>query len=301
MTRVIKRREKMARRSRINTDVKPVRKIDIVNASKDELIEYLCQTINYEVEKGDDADCDLIRECSDWLDELTADLMVFTPEELEAKLEALKSGKDVPIFHPHKPPQTTSVPKIKRKVFVRVGILVAAIMLLSVLSLSVMAKHAGYDSTWEYISVNVGKLFGLNSGELIREDGITVIKPNGSITYKNIDDFLNAESLNIMYPYILPNDIKISEVRYINKQDNKYTLRFVFTNNSYEFAVSNYYLADITKMGEMTSIEINGITFYITQKEDGKYFSLCQNNGYEYTIQSPNYDDLLIIINNTRG
>ena len=180
----------MARHSRTNTDIKPIREIDIENASKDELIEYLCQTIQSEVEKGENADCDLIRECSDWLDELTADLMVFTPEELEAKLEALKSGKDVPISHQHKPHQTTYTPKIKRKVFARVGILVATIMLLSVLSLSVMAKYAGYDSTWEYISVNVGKLFGLNSGELIREDGITVIKPNGSITYKNIDDFL---------------------------------------------------------------------------------------------------------------
>ena len=72
----------MARHSQINTDGEFRCKIDIVNASKDELIEYLCQTIHYEVEKGEDADCDLIRECSDWLDELTADEFVFTSEKL---------------------------------------------------------------------------------------------------------------------------------------------------------------------------------------------------------------------------
>lgn len=291
----------MVRHSQINTDIKPVREIDIENASKDELIEYLCQTIHYEVEKGEDADCDLIRECSDWLDELTADLIVFTPEELEAKLEALKNGKDVPISNPHKPHQTTSAPRIKRKIFARVGILVAVIMLLSILSLSVMAKHAGYDSTWEYISVNVEKMFGLTPGEKINEEHITVIKNEKVVKYNNMNELLAAESLKILYPHVLPNEIKVTELRYINKEDNKYTLRFALSSDLYAFVVSNYYSTDITQCSEMDSLNVNGLNFYVTQKEDGVYFALFQNAGYEYTIKSPNYDDLLIIINNIRG
>lgn len=103
----------MAQRSQINAKEKLGREIDLVNASKDELIEHLCKIIEYEVEKGEDADYDLVRECSDWLDELTADEIVFTPEELDARLEALKSGKDVPISNPHKPHPTTAAPRIK--------------------------------------------------------------------------------------------------------------------------------------------------------------------------------------------
>lgn len=64
---------------------------NIENATSDELIEYLSQTIHREVMKGDNADCDFIRECSDWLDELTEDIIAFTPEEMSARLEAIKA------------------------------------------------------------------------------------------------------------------------------------------------------------------------------------------------------------------
>lgn len=67
--------------------------VNIENASKDELIEYLSETIHREVMKGDNADCDLIRECSDWLDELTEDIIPLTPEEQSARLEAIKAIK----------------------------------------------------------------------------------------------------------------------------------------------------------------------------------------------------------------
>lgn len=83
----------MAQNTQTNIDKQQKRTIDIENASKDELIEYLCETIHREVEKGDSADCDLIRECSDWLDELTEDIISFTPEEILVQLEAIKTRK----------------------------------------------------------------------------------------------------------------------------------------------------------------------------------------------------------------
>ncbi len=291
----------MAPHSRINTDVKPVREIDIENASKDELIEYLCQTIHYEVEKGEDADCDLIRECSDWLDELTADEIVFAPEELDAKLEALKSGKDVPISNQHKPRQTTSVPRIKRKVFVRVGIFVATIMLLSVLSLSVMAKHAGYDSTWEYISTNVDKLFNLNHGDEINKDGITVIKNAETVNYDNMDEVLKKESLDILYPHTLPKDIRITKIRIIQETNDKYTLYFELTNNQYQFNVSNYYTLTPAEYCDFECVIVNNLDYYIKKINDELYYAILLYNGNEYTIQSPNYDDLMTILNSTKG
>lgn len=291
----------MARHSRMNTDVKPARKLDIENASKDELIEYLCQTIHYEVEKGEDADCDLIRECSDWLDELTADLIVFTPEELEAKLEALKSGKDVPISNQHKPHPTTSAPRIKSKVFARVGILVATIMLLSLLSLSVMAKHAGYDSAWEYISENVAKLFCLNHGDEINEDGITIIKHAETIKYNNMEDLLKGESLNILYPHVMPNGVKISSVHLIQETSEKYMLFFTFSSNQYVFNITNYSTLNSADYNGFDCVTINNMNFYIKKINDELYYASLIWDGIEYTIQSPNYDDLITIISNTKG
>lgn len=291
----------MARHSRMNTDMKQVREIDIENASKDELIEYLCQTIQSEVEKGEDADCDLIRECSDWLDELTADLMVFTPEELEAKLEALKTGKDVLISHQHKPHPTASTPRIRRKVFARVGILVAAIMLLSVLSLSVMAKHAGYDSTWDFIYTTVEKWCGLNPGEEFSDDQITVVKSTGTTTYKNMDEFLNGESISIIYPHIMPDDIKITEIRFVEKADNIFMLYFTFSHGTNTFNVANYYASDSESLRSYESVTINDFTYYTKRINDELYYAVLQYNGFEYIIQSSNYGDLLTIINNMKG
>lgn len=289
----------MAQRSQINAKEKLGREIDLVNASKDELIEHLCKIIEYEVEKGEDADYDLVRECSDWLDELTADEIVFTPEELEAKLEALKSGKDIDTTHTHQPHQIISKPKIKRKVFARVAILVASLMLLSVLSLSVLAKHAGYGSAWEYTYVNLGKLLGLNLGDEFNDDGITVIKNTGSATYKNLDEFLSSESIDIIYPHTMPENIRIIGIRVVERTDNEYMMYFTFSDDRFEFNVANYYL--LTPEDTYERVTINNLNFYIQEINDDLYYAMLQHNGFEYTIQAPSYDDILIIINNMKG
>ena len=291
----------MARHSQKNTDGEFGCKIDIVNASKDELIEYLCNTIQYEVEKGEDADYDLVRECSDWLDELTADEFVFTPEELAARLEALKTGKDVPIFHPHKPHQTTSVPKIKRKVFARVAILVASLVLLSFLSLSVMAIHAGYNSTWEYISTNIKIMLGMDKGEEIRDGGISIFRNSGQKQYATIEDLLVAEELNVMYPTVIPNNQKITEIRYITETEYNYSLYYVFSEKSFSMQVFNYYISDLDMMENVEAITINDIIYYISSKEDKSFHAICQYNGFEYAIYSDKYEDLLTLINNMKG
>lgn len=289
----------MAQHSQINTDSKLGRKIDIVNASKDELIEYLCQTIHYEVEKGDAADCDLIRECSDWLGELTADEIVFTPEELAARLEAIKNGKDIHPSRTHK--SHSNQPFIKRKVFARVSILVAALMLLSIISLSVMANHAGYDSVWIYISTNVKTILGMEQGETVTEDGITIIRNSEPKRYNTIDELLVAEGLNVMYPSVSPNNQKITEIRYVDETEENFVLYFVFSDDSYTFNVYNYYVINLETLDGHERISINGIDYYIASIDGTSYHAICQYNGFEYAIDSPNYDDLLNIINSMKG
>lgn len=289
----------MARHSRTNTDIKPIREIDIENASKDELIEYLCQTIHYEVEKGEDADCDLIRECSDWLGELTADKIVFTPEELEARLEAIKSSKDSRHAHTHKP--YLHHPIAKRKVFARVTILVASFVLLSFLSLSVMAMHSGYDSVWTYISTNVKTILEMDKGEAVTEGGITIIRNSEPKRYNTIDELLISEGLNVMYPFVIPNNQTITEIRYIDETEEKYILYFGFSDNSYTLQVLNYYITNLGTINGYECVSVNGIDYHITSIDGISYHAICQYNGFEYAIDSPNYDDLINIINNMKG
>lgn len=289
----------MAQHSRINTDIKPVREIDIENASKEELIEYLCQTIHYEVEKGEDADCDLIRECSDWLGELTADKIVFTPEELDAKLEAIKTGKYTNTAKPHKPSHIHHV--TKRKVFARVTILVASLVLLSFLSLSALAMHAGYSCTWEYISTHFMTILGMDSGEIITGDGITIIKHSEQKSYNTIEELLAAEGLDVMYPSVVPNNQKITGIHYMAETGDSYVLYFVFSDNAYALQIFNYYSTNTKALYNHEYLSVNNIDYYITSINGTSYHAICQYKGFEYAIDSPNYDDLLKIINNMKG
>lgn len=263
-------------------------------ASKEELIDYLVKTIQKEVSKGDDADCDLVRECSDWLEELTEDEVTFTPEELEHKLEKLKVGSES-----EKPVKIRK--KATRKTFVRVALIAAVIFAISLASLSTVAMNKGYGSTWEFISVNVKKIFDLNHGEEINGDGITVIKNTGTVRYDNMDELIKYEQLNILYPHMMPDNIQITQLRYINIEEDKHTLCLLFSDSSYSFDISNYYSTDITSIYGFEKGFVNDMEYYISKKENDQYFAVIQYNGYEYSIRSINYNNLLIIINSMKG
>lgn len=289
----------MARHSRANTENQLKRSFDITSASKDELIEYLCQTIQSEVEKGEGADCDLIRECSDWLDELTADEIIFTPEELALRLEAIKSGKFINEVPSKKMRSNGSISK--PRIWSRVTILVASMILLSLLSLTVMAIHAGYDSVWVYISSNFKTILGMDCGEEISNDRITIIKNSQPKHYNSIEELLSTEGFDICYPSQIPNNQSITEIRYVEEPNNKYTLYFVFSDNSYVFQIVNYYITNLSMLEDVNTVTVNDMNYYISTKDNNSFHAICQHNGFEYSLDSNNYDDLLILIYSMKG
>lgn len=289
----------MARHSRANTENQLKRSFDITSASKDELIEYLCQTIQSEVEKGEEADCDLIRECSDWLDELTADEIIFTPEELALRLEAIKSGKFINEVPSKKMRSNGSISK--PRIWSRVTILVASMILLSLLSVTAMAINAGYDSVWVYISSNFKTILGMDLGEEISNDGITIIKNSQPKYYDSIEELLATEGFDIYYPSLIPNNQSITEIRYVDESRDNYALYFVFSDGSYLFHVVNYYITNLSILDNVETVTVNDMVYYISSKPNNSYHAICQHNGFEYSLDSNNYEDLLFLIYNMKG
>lgn len=265
-----------------------------ITASKEELIDYFVKKINSEVEKGDDADCDLIRECSDWLDELTEDEIVFTPEELERNLKRIKvkAVSDKP-FNRSK--------KISRKTFVRVALIAAVIFTISILSLSAVASNKGYNSTWKYVSENIVKLFRLNDGDEISENRITIIKYSGKTTYNDIEELIEEESLNIYYPSDLPRKSKILEIRQVLIDNEQYMLIFSFSDNALQMRITNYCSVDFSKMDDSELAKINDIDYCIKAINNDTYHAICQIEGFEYYFQYSNYDELIQIISSMKG
>ena len=279
----------MARHSRANTENQLKRNFDIASASKVELIEYLCQTIQSEVEKGEGADCDLIRECSDWLDELTADEITFTPEGLALRLEVIKSGKIINEVPRKKMRSNGSISK--PRIWSRVTILVASMILLSLLSVTAMAINAGCDSVWAYISSNFKTILGMDLGEEISNDGITIIKNSQPKYYDSIEELLATEGFDIYYPSLIPNNQSITEIRYVDESRDNYALYFVFSDGSYLFHVVNYYITNLSILDNVETVTVNDMVYYISSKPNNSYHAICQHN----------YEDLLFLIYNMKG
>ena len=284
----------MAQRSQMNAKEKLDREIDLTNASKDELIEHLCKIIEYEVEKGEDADYDLVRECSDWLDELTEDEVTFTPEELERKLAQLKAGSE------SKTP-VKICKKAKLKTFVRVALIAAVIFTISLVSLSAMAVNKGYGSAWEYVVNNLEMILGMKKGDVFEEKGVSIVKSSGTTYYDCIEDLLVNENLNIMLPDQLTTGVDIESLRIINESENKFTIYFRFSDNRYTYAIKNYHLVDLSTISTVNKENYNGISYYIFNNDKSLYSAVWQHNEYQYTVQSDNYDNLMIFIKNMKG
>ena len=263
-------------------------------ASKEELIDYLVKTIEKEVSKGDDADCDLVRECSDWLDELIEDEVTFTPEELERKLAQLKAGSEL-----NKPVKIRK--KAKLKTFVRVALIAAVIFAISLVSLSSVAVNKWYGSAWEYVSENISTILGMRIGEKTDEQGITIIKNTGSVLYDNIEMFLESEKIDIMYPSCLPNNLRINSVYYVEENNNCYSLILLMDNEICKIYIRNYYYTDESILESLNCVIFDDVKYHITQKDECYYHAICQYNGFEYIIQCDNYDELLFIISNMKG
>ena len=284
----------MAQRSQMNAKEKLGCEIDLTNASKDELIEHLCKIIEYEVEKGEDADYDLVRECSDWLDELTEDEVTFTPEELERKLAQLKAGSES-----KKPVKICK--KAKLKTFVRVALIAAVIFAISLVSLSAVAMNKGYGSAWEYVSVSAMEIFGISAGEAITSNSIIFIRNNQTLHYSSIKELLNYESIDMLYPEVLPNQMKITKVYQTFETQDRFIITFAFSDSAYAMDVTNYYSADRTLLNQQQKVIINDIDCFIIQKDSELFHATFQYDGFEYTLQGSNYDDLVFIIKKMKG
>ena len=275
-----------------------------MEATKEEQIAWLYQIIKKEVEKSDEGiDYDLVQECTDFLEELMADEIALTSEEIEQKtkrLETINSPvKQDALSHPQ---QNVSKPIVKKrqKSWLKAVAVFAATFTIFFATISVVAKTQGYGSAWDFVITNARKIVGLQPGEQINENGITIVKPTGTTSYESIEELLIAENLHILYPAKLPNDIKLIEISQIFENNEDYYLVFVFSNPIYNFKIYNSYKQNNSfENAELYSIgEVN---FYIKQLEDNLYHATTQYNGNEYVLQCNNYNDLIFILENMKG
>ena len=270
--------------------------LDMNRATKEQKIQMLCQMIDNETDKPEDEiDFALIGECSAYLRELSDKAAEATKEQKQRILQQIKAHhnqtatKSAKVLRPNW--------KTTRKV---VAIAIAAALLLT-LTLSVIAKVKGYSSAWEYVRENAKIFFNMSPGSKAKDGEITLTKHDGVVTYNSIEELLQAEGYDIMYPSELPDGVKITKIseQLVSNEDIVYCYLFSDSNISITIStVSGIWDEDLSKYKDYSTLYM---TFYIKQFPDGVYQAVGNDGKYEYIISISDYDKLLTILNGMKG
>ena len=270
--------------------------LNMNKATKEQKIQWLCQIIDNETDKPEDEiDFALIGECSAYLRELSDKAAEATKEQKQRILQQIKAR--------HNQTATKSA-KVLRPKWRKMGKIVAiaatvAAILLS--TLTVLAKVNGYSSAWEYVKENIQRITGMDAGDRVNEGNITLIKGEESIAYSSIEELMQTEGYDIMYPSELPNDIKITKIsqQIINKDYTLYSIQFTDINLS--IAISTVFNVQPNDLEEYETFTTDSMTFYVEAIPDGIYQAVGYDGKHEYLFYSQDYDVLIEILNGMKG
>ena len=271
--------------------------LDMNRATKEQKIQWLCQMIDNETDKPEEEiDFALIDECSAYLRELSDKPAEATKEQKQRILQQIKAH--------HNQIATTKSAKVLRPRWktVRkvVGIAIAAVLLLT-LTLSVIAKVNGYSSAWEYVKENIQKIIGLDAGDRVNDGNITLTKHDGVVTYNSIEELLQEEGYDIMYPSELPEGVQITKILEQVVSDERTVYCYMFSDQNISITASTIYSILEEDLEKHTKIESVSMKAYLMKATDNDYQVICYDGDCEYLIRCYDYDVLITILNGMKG
>ena len=271
--------------------------LNMNKATKEQKIQWLCQMIDNETDKPEEEiDFALIDECSAYLRELSDKAAEATKEQKQRILQQIKAH--------HNQTATTKSDKVLRPRWktVRkvVGIAIAAVLLLT-LTLTVIAKVKGYSNAWEYVKENIQRIGGLDAGDRMNDGNITLTKHDGVVTYNSIEELLQEEGYDIMYPSELPDDICITQISHQTISDDHIIYCFQFTDENLFVIVSTTHSILEENLEEHEKINGAFLTAYLVKDEKEDYQAVSYDGKYEYLIRCNDYETLIKVLNGMKG
>ena len=207
--------------------------LDMNRATREQKIQWLCQIIDNETDKPEEeTDFALIGECSAYLRELSDKAAEATKEQKQRILQQIKAHHNQTAKHVAKVLRPSW--KTPRKIIA----IAATIVLLLALTLTVIAKVNGYSNAWEYIRENAKTFFNMSPGSKVKDGEITLTKHDGVVTYNSIEELLQEEGYDIMYPSDLPDGVKITKISEQIVSDEEIVYCYQFTDETLFIMVS---------------------------------------------------------------
>lgn len=157
----------------------------------------------------------------------------------------------------------------------------------------------------------VSAAFGVNIFEYIvkiarRDEGTQMVfgevtfRNNGEIKiYSDIEQTVEAEKLDIMYPSKLPENITIDSVFLNENEQGNERVQIVTNDKRISVFIDKNCKAPDASDKDNTAYVSNGVTYYVFNEEP--CFATCCYKGNYYYIQANNYDELILIIENMKG
>jgi len=142
------------------------------------------------------------------------------------------------------------------------------------------------------------KVVRMPFGDTISSDTITYTNQGITQEYRNIKDFLIAEELDIYYPSILPDSVRLVSVdHFVNNGQDFYM--FAYSKPDLYYTIELMF-SECKEWGNLvTEIECNGLHFDVYE-ENNIYFAVCVSDEARYILQYNNTKDIILIIGGLR-
>lgn len=272
--------------------------LDSDRITNEQKIAILNHMIDQELEKSEsEADMELIQECTAFIEELHDQKYQITDAKLESRLNAIKAGKSFSENATESVGLRKSSKVLPRRRWIAlVAAVITMVILASAMAMTAYARANGYSNAWEWVASRVKELSDMKPGKK-EIDGITIIKGDENRTYATVEEFLQAEGLDILYPTVLPDGVKVEKIVQTFYGEGKFDLTFVFNTSSIQYSVYNFdlYRFQITDAYEV--IECNNYAFSVLISSSGAYQANNISESYAYCISCENYDELKNIVN----
>lgn len=234
------------------------------NTDKQEFIKKLELLRDLETEKPvEEMDVSLVKACVELILELRGETVHFTPEEVEEKVRKIPFVEETATLNT--PPQ--SVKGRSTKVKSHKILLIAAII--SILVAIFTISSIAFDwNIFDELKNRFGTVFNVPVNEEVNVNGVTVISNGESIFYNDIEEALDSENTNILYPTKLPENTFLNRISFY-KESGKNKISLVFDDENLIYSVIlNETISDDIKSVSDEIIRINSLDCYITEKKD---------------------------------
>lgn len=236
-------------------------------------------------------DMTTIRRCSELLNKRN-DSDVLNKDKIISIIDKVK--REHVIIVDEEKTQESKAKVIKRKHIIlrKIG-LVAAVMAV-LMSVTVLVAAALGVNIIEYIS----KIARQDVGAEMVADDFTFYHNGEAKQYSSIEEMIEKENLDIMYPTKWPEGFKVDRVTMYLSERNTNIIQMITNDSNVCIYVEINSKETNGSHSDCSVYQHNGVTYYIFY--DNTVYASCYYNGCHYSIQANNYEDIILIIDNMR-